>query len=336
MPETTVDTPAKLPSQATDRAEYQRIRKGEKIPVPTPDNESQSHQASDTAASGSAAETGSEASEASKTGTQDKPEGEKRGRSLEERIRELRTKGDHDKADKILRDHWTRQERDRADKLEQELQDLRTRKPGSETSAEPAKPAQPAAAAASGDDPEPKEDDFQTYREYIVAASRWAARQERRSAEQEALKQEDLKRRETIKQATQRKINDARGKYEDFDTVCAGDAKAGTGLILTPAMQQFAVESDAGFDVVYYLGKNPAERARIAQLSPARQLAELGKIEDKVSATRTEERLTEKPKPAVSKAAPPPPRLGGAETPAPKNSSEARDYREYKKLRHQR
>ena len=69
----------------------------------------------------------------------------------------------------------------------------------------------------------------------------------------------------------------ARDKYADFEEV-VGESDAP----VTPAMSQAIVESEAGADIAYYLGLHPEEAKRIAQLSPIRQIAEIGKLESKV------------------------------------------------------
>ena len=54
-------------------------------------------------------------------------------------------------------------------------------------------------------------------------------------------------------------------------------------LPLTPAIVQTIVDSDVAPKLMAYMAANPADVARIATLSPARQAAELGKLETKVA-----------------------------------------------------
>jgi hypothetical protein len=44
-------------------------------------------------------------------------------------------------------------------------------------------------------------------------------------------------------------------------------------------------ESEVGEQIAYHLGKNPAEAARIAALSPIASIREIGKLEAKLSIT---------------------------------------------------
>jgi hypothetical protein len=66
----------------------------------------------------------------------------------------------------------------------------------------------------------------------------------------------------------------ARSAHPDFDSVVRDPS-----LPITPLMAEVIRESDLGPQVAYHLGTNRQEAARIASLSPARQAAELGRIE---------------------------------------------------------
>lgn len=73
----------------------------------------------------------------------------------------------------------------------------------------------------------------------------------------------------------------AREKFADYDVVTRNP-----NVAITPAMAEVIRDSDVGPDVAYHLGKNPAEAARIAALPPARQAAELGRLEAKITAPK--------------------------------------------------
>lgn len=80
-------------------------------------------------------------------------------------------------------------------------------------------------------------------------------------------------------------------KYADFDEVVSeSDAP------VTPSMSQAIVESDLGADIAYYLAQHPDEAKAIAQLSPIRQIAAIGKLEAVVSAVPAK-KVTEAPAP---------------------------------------
>ena len=102
----------------------------------------------------------------------------------------------------------------------------------------------------------------------------------------------------------------AADKYADFEEVVGG-----SDAPVTPEMRQAIVESDAGADIAYYLAQHPEEAKRIAQLSPIRQIAEIGKLELKASA------------PVVKRptATPPPVSPIGAKAKAEKDPSQMTD-----------
>jgi hypothetical protein len=75
----------------------------------------------------------------------------------------------------------------------------------------------------------------------------------------------------------------AREKYPDFQDVVFAD-----NLQITQAMYDTIVAAENGPDVVYHLGKNPDEAARIAKLPPLAQARELGRIEASLAAKEPE------------------------------------------------
>jgi hypothetical protein len=136
-------------------------------------------------------------------------------------------------------------------------------------------------------DDRPKEDDFDSYEDYIAELGRWSAREEfkelktKDQQEQEAKSQAEQE-REFVKRAAE-----AREKYTDFDI-------ASRQAVLSDAMQNVIIASEKGPDLLYYLGSHVDESYRIAQLDPYRAAAELGKLE--VTLT-SQPRSTNAPKP---------------------------------------
>ncbi|MFZ1109470.1 MAG: hypothetical protein WAN43_14155 [Rhodomicrobium sp.] len=87
-----------------------------------------------------------------------------------------------------------------------------------------------------------------------------------------------------------------REKAPDFDAVAHNP-----DLAITPVMANVIRESSRGAEIAYYLGKNPAEAARIAQLSPVSQAAAIARLEARI----------EDPQTSISKAPPPVGALSG-------------------------
>lgn len=99
----------------------------------------------------------------------------------------------------------------------------------------------------------------------------------------------------------------AKAEMPDFDEVIANE-----NVTITETMGMAILNSDHGPKIAYHLGKNPAEAARIAALSPARQLLALGALEVTLNAPP---KTTTAPDPIT-------PIKGGRANPAPKTPHE--------------
>jgi len=137
---------------------------------------------------------------------------------------------------------------------------------------------------------EPDPDDFETAREYADAKKEF----------DEA--QAALKPKPVDPDANQRNLTlkaqyaQAKEKYEDFDEVALDRS-----LPVNEAMFQ-AAQGDNLPDILYWLGSNPVEAARIAALPSLQAAREIGKIEAKVTAPVKEPEKKKpgaKPKPEV-------------------------------------
>ena len=185
--------------------------------------------------------------------------------------------------------------RDRA-KRERELEaDVRRLK--EQTAPPPQQASDPAA---------PKREDFEDYERYIEAKAEHTARntfkaerEREQRASQEAKATED---RNTAMREFHKRETVAREKYADLDDLLSSPPP------VTSHTFDALMELDEGWDVTYYLWKNPEEAHRISQLSPTRQAAEVGKLAAKVASAPA-------PKPAsVSRAPAPIEPLGGGVT----------------------
>jgi hypothetical protein len=115
--------------------------------------------------------------------------------------------------------------------------------------------------------PPPAPDDFESAQHYAEALAEQKAQEllARREAEaQQAAILDGYKDRE----------EEARDRYEDFEQVAYNP-----NLPVTDIMAQAIQSSDIGPEVIYWLGSNPKEAARISRLSPVLQAKEIGKIE---------------------------------------------------------
>jgi len=118
----------------------------------------------------------------------------------------------------------------------------------------------------------PAPDDFANAAQYAEALAEQKAQElvrQREAAQQQA----------KLLETYHEKEETARGKYDDFEQVAYNP-----NLPVTDVMAQTIQASDIGPDIIYWLGTNPKESARIANLPPILQAKEIGKIEAKMAA----------------------------------------------------
>jgi hypothetical protein len=203
--------------------------------------------------------------------------------SEEERIEALaREKARKYAQKRIDRLTWEANEAKRkAEELEAKLRERQERQP------------EPSAAR-------PKPEDFQDYDAYVEALADWKAEEKARKLRDE-LKAESEKTRAKTEadrrmEAFRAAESKVRATVQDYDEAIQ-DAQ---DTPMTQVMFDVILESEVGPNLLYHLAKNPDEAERIAHLSPARQAAEIGKLEDKLA-----QQLKDPPKPKASNAPPP-------------------------------
>lgn len=158
-------------------------------------------------------------------------------------------------------------ERRKRQDLERELDTLRKQQP-------------PKAEEPKQEAPDPAK--FDDYGAYLRAQARWEAKQVIDEERQRYTQAQETRLREAeqdrLMRVTQDRISAGQAKYQDFDAV----VNDGLAPFLNPIMHAALVDSDVGHDVAYYLGKNPAEAERIANLHPTSAVREIGKLEAKL------------------------------------------------------
>lgn len=143
-------------------------------------------------------------------------------------------------------------------------------------------------------DGEPKRDDYASWDEWNRATVDWQVKQgveQRLKAEREQAQRSAQERAELeFKQQAREKLAKGIEKYDDFaEVVFEGDHN------VTDEMAIAIAESSVAAELAYWLGKNPAESNRIANLPPASQIRELGKIEARLEAPKN--KTTSAPEP---------------------------------------
>lgn len=182
----------------------------------------------------------------------------------------------------------------RADRLERELAELR----GGETTK--VTPVQ-----EPPETPKPTQDKFDTYDEFIEALADWKADQRvskalsEREATQKAEEQKKSEARQQTEQAEvwKKRVDAALAVpgRDDFREVAFGK------IPMSVVMRDAILDSELGAEVLYALGKNPAEAQRIAGLGPMAAAREIWKLELTLT-SRSSSKPPEKQKQQVSSA----------------------------------
>lgn len=128
----------------------------------------------------------------------------------------------------------------------------------------------------------PREDQFNTYGDYLEALADWKADQklsqwqQTQSQQQKQLTEQQEQQRQAERiQSILRKGED---KYDDFEQA----VKSMDVEFSKPALLAIA-ESELAADITYYLATHDQEAQRLASLTPFAQAKEIGKLEDKLS-----------------------------------------------------
>jgi hypothetical protein len=159
------------------------------------------------------------------------------------------------------------------------------------------KPAQPQTAAPTG---KPTVEQYDSYEDYLEALSDYKVEQKLSVREQEqsrSQQQEQLVERQKAFQARAEKL-----EIDDFVEVVYNP-----DIRISQDMADIAFDSEKGPEILYYLGKNPAEAARLASLDTRQVGYEIGRLEAALSL----------PQAKTQSSAPPPikPISGGGEPP---------------------
>jgi hypothetical protein len=172
----------------------------------------------------------------------------------------------------------------------------------------------------------PKLSDFETYEAHETALGEY----EEKLAD---WKYEQRSRTETAKQkqaeaakAWEDRTAKVRTEHPDYDEKIEALRIPNTAAV--PVVRDAIAESELGPELLYHLANHPDEAKRILNLSPVRAVAELGKIEAKLTPDNAPNRKTK-----VSSAPDPITPVSGKAKPGPKPLAEVDDFSEYEARR---
>lgn len=183
---------------------------------------------------------------------------------------EVPKKDDHQKVEKRIGEltkKWRTAERElefektQRQKLEEELTQLKSKVP---------------------DESRPKREDFDDDEAYQEALIDWKVATKLKAVEAKQTTSAQVDEEKTgvdeVYEIMDKMIETGREKYDDFDTVAMDK-----DLMITPAMSEVILESDAAAEIMYYLGQNPDIAADIAKLTPLKLVKKLSEIESEVT-----------------------------------------------------
>ncbi len=173
-------------------------------------------------------------------------------------------------------------------------------------SAKVAEALKPLTQPKTADPQAPKREDFADYELFVEAKAAHVAEQKfktlmdgQHKAEQERQQQE---REKTVTERYSDAVAKAASQYEDFEDGFIALQRMPIPNGVAVQLREAIAESDLAPQLLHHLATNPQDVQRIAQLSPARAVAEIGKLESKLTASAP----APTPKPASAPAAPEP------------------------------
>lgn len=167
----------------------------------------------------------------------------------------------------------------------------------------------------------PKQEDFQSIDEFVLASARYEAKQEvRRELEtlSNTVQQNQQQAEQTARSADwEVKVEAARDKYDDFDDLVLSDINP-----VSPAMAQAYAATDNGADVAYHIASNVKLAREISALNPTQAVIRIGQLSAK---------LAEKPNPRTTSTPNPVKTVKAKAT--PQKSPDNMPYAEYVRMR---
>jgi hypothetical protein len=162
----------------------------------------------------------------------------------------------------------------------------------------------------------PERDQYDSDAEFIEAVTDWKVSDRLQARERELEESRKAQEAEVRAQTFYERAAEIREQHPDYDAVALNPH-----LPITETMVEVLQSSGKGAEVLYHLGKNPSEAARIARLSPYAAAAELGRLEASLSQPKKQ---TAAPDPIAPVSG-----TGGAQT-TDTSKMTAEQYREYR------
>lgn len=125
---------------------------------------------------------------------------------------------------------------------------------------------------------QPKVDDYTSYDQYLEALADWKVDQKLQAREAQTAEAKTKSDKEAVQRTHFAREQKFRESHDDFDAVMNNPA-----LAISESMVEAAFRSEKGPELLYYLGNNPEESARIANMHPYQAAMEMGRLEAALS-----------------------------------------------------
>lgn len=168
-------------------------------------------------------------------------------------------------------------------------------------------------------DGRPKQSDYEDVDSYVTAVAEWTIEKREAAAREHQAKA----RHQSLSEKTE-------VLYQKASEIEGFDRDEFDALPLTPAIAAAVTDSEVAHELMAFMVKNSGDVLRISRLPPARQAAEIGKLETKME-RMAEEAAAAKKKSLESKLPDPPTPIGGKKA-GSKNPADMTDA-EYEKWR---
>ena len=190
---------------------------------------------------------------------------------------------------------------------------------------QPAQATPPAAEAP----PQPQQDDFDDYNDFVRAEAQWqadrAAEARIRAWEKEQTDRAQNQAYQHKMESLQEKINAGYERFDDFEEVALDQTVPITAVVMDVLSE---CEDPAG--VAYHLGKNRAEAVQISRMTPIAAARAIAKIESELAA-----QTAAPPKKTVSSAPPPVRPVSGGGSTSPTKDPDKMTQAEFEAMRNE-
>lgn len=164
-------------------------------------------------------------------------------------------------------------------------------------------PSAPVPARASSADPdEPQEENFATYKEYVVAAADYRIQLARQADRAERDREVQQRQFHEVASAHDARVAAFAAAHPDYADVIRNQ----TDVMPTPLLAEAVLHSDRPAEIAYYLNTHVEEYRALVALAPGPMLKALGKLESRLEADSPALPLPNR----ISRAPAPPPTLG--------------------------